>query len=155
MWVGKVLIFLLATANVSKVFSNEQVFGTCGCAMERLDSFHESRIPSMITEWSCLQAGSICGAGLKRAPASAVSIRIVCIFPQPDLFVSCKQCRQLNGLLDVGYTRMIEGVSTVVHRRNVTIKTGCFCMPVSMQRVEQNESNIGHAQVHMHNISGP
>ena len=73
----------------------------------------------------------------------------------PNLFVSCEQCRQLTGLLDVGYTRMIEGVVTVVHRRNVTIKTGCFCMPVNMQRVQQIESNIGHAQVHMHNISGP
>ena len=89
MWVGKALIFLLATANVSKVFSNEQVFGTCGCAMERMDSFHESRIPAIITEWTCLQAGSTCGAGLERAPVSAVSTyQNSKIFS--DLFVSCK-----------------------------------------------------------------
>ena len=49
---------------------------------------------------------------------------------------------------------MIEGVDTVMHRRNVTVNTGCFCMPIIMQRVQQIESNIGHAQVHIRNI-GP
>ena len=81
MLVGKVLVALLVTTTVG---STELVYnGTCGCPMVKLDSFHEGRIPAIITEWTCMQTGAPCGACLERAPISTVStcIMCLCLFP--------------------------------------------------------------------------
>ena len=77
MLVGKVLVALLVTTTVG---STELVYnGTCGCPMEKLDSFHEGRIPAIISEWTCLQAGASCGACLESAPISTVNTWTICL----------------------------------------------------------------------------
>ena len=106
--------------------------------MERLDSFHEERIPAWITEWICYQPGASCGTGIERAPVSSVSIHS---FLSMHVFsLVWIQCQQLIGRLEVGYTRKIGDVEKVVHRRNITVSTGCLCMPVDMQSFRQTES---------------
>ena len=81
MLAGKVLVALLVTTTV---WSTAQVYnGTCGCPMVKSESFHEGRIPAIITEWTCMQTGAPCGACLERAPISTVStcIMCLCLFP--------------------------------------------------------------------------
>ena len=81
MLAGKVLVALLVTTTV---WSTPQVYnGTCGCPMVKSESFHEGRIPAIITEWTCMQTGAPCGACLERAPISTVStcIMCLCLFP--------------------------------------------------------------------------
>ena len=72
--VSKLTLVVVLSLTTIVVSTNQIVSGTCGCPMERLDSFHEERIPAWITEWICYQPGASCGTGIERAPVSSVSI---------------------------------------------------------------------------------
>lgn len=136
--VSKLTLVVVLSLTTIVVSTNQIVSGTCGCPMERLDSFHEERIPAWITEWICYQPGASCGTGIERAPVSSVSIHS---FLSMHVFsLVWIQCQQLIGRLEVGYTRKIGDVEKVVHRRNITVSTGCLCMPVDMQSFRQTES---------------
>ena len=51
-----------------------------------------------------------------------------------------KKCRQLYGLLEVGYTiKTVEDLEVVVHKRNLTIGVGCICAPLVAQRFYQHD----------------
>ena len=65
---------LLLVLFISKV-STETLSGSCGCAVETVDSYHHQRIPSSITELYCQRSGSTCGIN----SLSKVSIFIILI----------------------------------------------------------------------------
>ena len=46
------------------------------------------------------------------------------------------QCRQAMGPMEVGYVRSFEDKEMVVHKRNISIGMGCFCMADQVQRVQ-------------------
>ena len=46
------------------------------------------------------------------------------------------QCRQTFGIIEVGYVRNINDTEVLVHKRNMTIGTGCLCMPLRVQRMQ-------------------
>ena len=51
---------LLVVIFMSKV-SSETFSGSCGCAVQTTESFHQNRIPSGITELYCRKSGATCG----------------------------------------------------------------------------------------------
>ena len=54
------LLLALLLSTTSSILANDQL-GSCGCAMERHLSVNQGRIPSIITELNCHQAGTSCG----------------------------------------------------------------------------------------------
>eukprot|EP00093_Oithona_nana_P000103 00103.XXX_810_1264_1 [CDS] Oithona nana genome sequencing. len=112
------LLVALLLATTSSYMVDNQPGSSCGCAVERHFLFNEQRIPSMITEWNCQNVGASCGSA--------------------EAFIPSK-CRQLTGLLDVGYTSKIGNQELVVNKRNLTVGIGCVCQPMEIKRVQQIE----------------
>eukprot|EP00093_Oithona_nana_P001091 01091.XXX_989_658_1 [CDS] Oithona nana genome sequencing. len=92
MLASSVLVALLLSTTSLSILADGQSGSCTTCSVEKHMTANIRRIPSMITEWNCQQLGASCGTESS--------------FPS--------KCRQLTGLMDVGYTRKIGDQEMVV-----------------------------------------
>ena len=131
MLVSSLLLLLLSTITMA-----DHRYGFCGhCAVETLVDTNEGRIPSKITEWHCRHPGHACGPDFNTKVSFDFNVKSSFVLN----IIFWWQCRQLTGLLDVGYTRQIGNQEMVVHKRNLTVGIGCVCKTMEIQKFIQPE----------------
>ena len=50
--------------------------------------------------------------------------------------------------MDVGYTYTDQTGSQMIHRRNITVKTGCICRPVEFDLEGHQQPEQGNMIIH-------